>query len=156
AGGNDAFLVSISASGSAFNYSTYLGGTGNEDGMPTGGIPGFNYAVANSPFVNNRPTAFVDPVSTPLGNDFTIGLTVDSQGNAYAAGGTTSIDFPVTPNALQPGNAGGTDGFIVKFDPKGNQVYGTYLGGAGDDACRGVALDANGDAVVAGWTTSTD
>src|SRR5258707_13266207 len=35
-------------------------------------------------------------------------------------------------------------------------VYGTYLGGSGDDEALGVAVDNSGQAYLTGWTTSTN
>ena len=62
------------------------------------------------------------------------GIAVDSSGNAYVTGYTTSTNFP-TMNPLQPVNGGGTyDAFVTKLNPSGSAlVYSTYLGGSGDD-----------------------
>ena len=62
--------------------------------------------------------------------------------------------------ALQGGLAGGTDGFVARFDPAASGaaslVFSTYLGGSGTDVLSAVALDASGRAAVAGETTSAD
>lgn len=91
--------------------------------------------------------------------DAVTGLAVDRAGNAYVTGTTNSLDFP-TVNALQRrcgGPRGGcVDGFAAKIDPRGRVVYSTYLGGSGDDHPSSVAVDRNGDAYVAGSTTSRD
>jgi MYXO-CTERM domain-containing protein len=70
----------------------------------------------------------------------------------------------VTHDALQsslanpPDNTGNGpfDAFITVFDPDGGLLYGTYLGGHGDDRAYGIALDAAGHAHIAGFTSSTD
>ncbi|MBI4232914.1 MAG: SBBP repeat-containing protein, partial [Chloroflexi bacterium] len=63
---------------------------------------------------------------------------------------------------LQPVYRGGTlfgglDGFVAKLDPSGAAlVYATYLGGSGDEACFGIAVNAAGQAHVSGPTSSSD
>ncbi len=91
------------------------------------------------------------------GTDYANAIAVDSMGNAYVAGTTSSEDFPVSSNAYQPVKGAGFDGFVVKISPAGSDVlYGTYLGGSGSDEVRGVAVDRQGNAFVAGWTNSLD
>ena len=92
-------------------------------------------------------------------DEFGMGITVDAQGNAYVTGATRSTDFP-TQNPVQAsfGGAGeilGSDGFVFKLNPDGSGfVYSTYLGGAADDGGRGIAVDVEGNAYVAGSTSS--
>jgi hypothetical protein len=108
----------------------------------------------------SRPL-YIDPLlySTYLGGsgvDSGYGIAVDSSGNAYVTGSTTSTDFP-TMNPLQPANGGGSDAFVTKINPSGSAlVYSTYLGGSGDDWGQGIAVDTSGNAYVTGITTSTD
>jgi hypothetical protein len=99
--------------------------------------------------------------STYLGasnEDIGSGIGVDALGNAYVVGftnsGLNSPPFPTTPGALQmtyPG--GGNSGFVTKLNPAGNQlVYSTYHGGF-QGAPTSVAVDALGNAYVAGQTS---
>jgi len=84
------------------------------------------------------------------------GIAVDPAGNAYVAGWTSSVNFP-TASPLQAGNAGGTyDAFVAKLSPSGTVLYSTYLGGSGWDFALGIAVDASGNAYVAGFTHSTN
>jgi hypothetical protein len=72
--------------------------------------------------------------------------------NVYITGDTWSAsDFPLV-NPIQPNHKfGGTDAFVAKLNPEGNAiVYSTFLGGNGTDAGRGIAVDAMGQAAVAG------
>jgi uncharacterized protein (TIGR03437 family) len=108
--------------------------------------------------------------STYLGgnsNDVVHAIAVDSQGNVYLAGETVSSDFPVTPGALQPKHGGKpgndcsiftgcylSDAFVTKLDASGKIVYSTYLGGSSNDVAYGIAVDANGNAYIAGTTAS--
>jgi hypothetical protein len=83
-------------------------------------------------------------------------IALDSEGNAYVTGYTTSSDFP-TMNPLQPASGGGGDGFVAKLNPSGSAlVYSTYLGGSAGDVGNGIAVDSAGNAYVTGWTYSTN
>lgn len=85
-------------------------------------------------------------------------IAIDGAGNAYVAGSTSSTNFPVTPGAFQGTKGAGTsaDAFVAKLNPAGSALaYSTYLGGAGADVARGIAVDAAGDAYVAGSSAST-
>ncbi len=177
----DAFVAKLSASG-ALVYSTYLGGTSvdqayaiavdstgstfvtgstGSSAFPTtagalrttfgGGVDGFVTKL--------NPTGSALTYSTYLGgssDDVGAGIAVDSSGNAFVAGHTYSSNFPVTSGAVQTTSAGVSDAFIVKLNPAGTSlVYGTYLGGISVDRATALALDASGNASVAGSTTSS-
>ncbi len=138
-GGFDAFVAKLNPSGSALEYSTYLGGNANDgasevvpDGAGnayvSGGTSSANFPLARSLQSSLRGTsdAFVTKLndagriawSTLLGGantDSVADLAVDAAGNVYAAGTTTSSDFTVTPNAAQNALKGATDSFIVKL-----------------------------------------
>jgi len=109
---------------------TYLGGSGTD-------------TIAGNPVAGNSA-----------------GLAVDSGGNAYVGGTTTSTNFP-TKNGYQSGAEAGSTGtshvFVSLLDPTfSTLLYSTYLSGNGTDAASGLAIDNNGDAFVTGTTTSTD
>jgi hypothetical protein len=90
------------------------------------------------------------------GNDAGTGIAVDTAGNAYITGSTTSIDLP-TGNPYQPVSGGGTDAFVAKLNASGTGlVYSTYLGGSGTDIGMGIAVDAAGNAFVTGNTQSSN
>jgi beta-propeller repeat-containing protein len=104
----------------------------------------------------------IDPVlfySTYLGgsgSDFGLGIAVDTSGNAYVTGLTTSANFP-TLGAFQPTIVGPSDAFVTKLNPTGSGlVYSTYLGGSADDQGIGVAVDTSGNAYVTGHTFSSN
>lgn len=84
-------------------------------------------------------------------------LALDSAGNAYVTGQTTSVNFPTTPGALDTTHNGGEDALVAKLNPSGTAlVYSTYLGGIGNDTGFAIALDTDDKAHVAGQTASTD
>jgi hypothetical protein len=170
-------------------YSTYLGGSGGDSGASIAVDAAGNAYVTGTTASTNFPTmnplqptygggagdAFVTKFnpsgsallySTYLGGsglDGGFGIAVDSSGNAYLTGCTTSIDFP-TMNPIQPNyggnnspNGGCGDAFVTEIDPAGSAlVYSTYLGGSGSDAGIGVAVDGTGDAYVTGYSGSTN
>src|SRR5262249_17259801 len=85
-----------------------------------------------------------------------LGIAIGSNGNAYVVGPTSSTNFP-TANPLQAARASGQDGFITQIGPTGSSlVYSTYFGANGNDTVRAIAIDANGNAYVAGSTDSSD
>ena len=98
--------------------------------------------------------------------DVAYAIAVDSAGNAYVAGGTSSSDFPVTAGAFQTTYAGppdnpdapdpAGDAFVSKFSPLGAVVWSTYLGGSLSDVAYAIALDGSGNVYIAGVTESSD
>jgi hypothetical protein len=180
AGNGDAFVVKLNPAGSALAYATFLGGTGNDvasgialDGIGDAYVTG---STVSSAFPTASPLqaahagggdAFVvklNPAGSALvyasylggaASDAGYDIAVDSPGNAYVTGFTTSPNFP-TANAFQAANAGGNDAFVAKINPAGSAlVYSTLLGGTGSDIAYGIAVDAAGTASIAGETSST-
>lgn len=92
-------------------------------------------------------------------NDAGFGIALDSSNNVYVAGSTSSDDFPLT-NALQTahGDGGFTyDAFLARIRANGSGLtYSTFLGGQIDDEARAVAVDAAGNAWIAGGTFSAN
>src|SRR5262249_19170886 len=82
-------------------------------------------------------------------------VAVDSAGNSYVTGYTSSADFPVTSGALQTRLAKNSQAaFVAKFNAAGGLVYATYLGGRGLTLGDGIAVDQFGDAYITGKTDS--
>ncbi|MDQ6758306.1 MAG: SBBP repeat-containing protein, partial [Acidobacteriota bacterium] len=87
------------------------------------------------------------------------GVAVDASGNVYVTGSTSATDFTAV-GGFQPALAegspnGATDAFLVKLNPALTGVlYGTYIGGPGNDVGNAVAVDNAGNAYVAGQTSS--
>src|SRR2546427_11734968 len=82
---------------------------------------------------------------------------VDAAGDAFVSGDTTTRKFPVTSGAFQTTFRGLYDEFVTKLDASGSSLlYSTYIGGNSFDYGLGMAIDAAGDAFVAGETLSTD
>jgi uncharacterized repeat protein (TIGR01451 family) len=96
------------------------------------------------------------------GDDQAFSLAVDTPGNVFVSGHTTSTNFPVTSGAYQttcPVNSSGgcSTSFVSEVNPKGTAlVYSTYLGGSNGlgESAYGIALDANDDSYISGITGS--
>ncbi|HEY2666660.1 MAG TPA: SBBP repeat-containing protein [Actinomycetota bacterium] len=185
-GSNDVVVVKINPSGSALLYSTYLGGTGSDNGVGIAlDASGDAYLLGNTTS-SNFPTASPIQASSGGGTDAFVAelnpagsallystylggsgtetpqqIAVDATGAAYVAGHTASTNFPTTVGAFQAAkNATNVrSAFVAKVAPGGSALaYSTYLGGSADDEMsgRGLAVNANGDAYVTGFTSSTN
>jgi hypothetical protein len=114
---SDAFVTKLDSSG-ALSYSTFLGGSGLEEG----------YSIA-----------------------------VDSAGDAYVAGYTSSSDFPTTAGALDTTHNGADDVFVTKLSPSGSSlVYSTLMGGSNSEYANDVAIDGSGAAYLTGYAISSN
>ena len=181
-GASDAFVTKVNPSGNELDYSTYLGGSGADVGRAIAVDASGNVFVAGYTLSSNFPTqnayqstspgtgnahAFVaelDPAGTSLvfstyfggsGQDRAFGMALDSQGNIYLAGDTTSTNFPITANAFQSINQGQGDAFVSKLTPGATSlVYSTFLGGTAADQATSIALDSKNNAYVTGFTSS--
>jgi hypothetical protein len=138
-GGVDAFVAAYT-SGGALRWSTYLGGTGDDEGssIATDG-QGQAYVTGSTTSTNFPVTANAlqaDPgghsdaflvVYSPqgkvrwatylagAGDDAGAGVAADGQGGVYLAGDTASKDFPVTAGSAQPRFSGTYDGFLARL-----------------------------------------
>ncbi|MHB1459348.1 MAG: SBBP repeat-containing protein, partial [Armatimonadota bacterium] len=92
-------------------------------------------------------------------------ITIDSSGCVYAAGYTSSVDFPVTPGAFDTSLGGDWDAFLTKFNTSGNALlYSTYLGGdeistmenPAHEYVSSISVDSAGGIYLAGWTYASD
>jgi hypothetical protein len=92
------------------------------------------------------------------GEDRGLGIAVEDGGFAHLTGLTSSLNFPITDDAIFPTYQGGAhDAFYAKISADGSTLlYSTYFGGSGDDIGTGIAVDASGFAYLAGQTDSTD
>ncbi|MBI4465461.1 MAG: SBBP repeat-containing protein [Acidobacteria bacterium] len=166
----DAFVTKLNADGNALVYSTYLGGSGTDEGLAIA-VDSAGYAyVTGFTDATNFPTrsplqaasgggidAFLTKLepggsaltySTYLGGGSTdrgVGVAVDASRNVYVAGRTASSTFP-TVNPLQ-GRGSDFDAFVTKFNPAGSALlFSSYLGGGAFDSA---GVPENGGAIIA-------
>jgi hypothetical protein len=184
AGIKDAFALKLNAAGNGFLYSTYLGGSGtdlatavavdasgnayitgdtNSANFPVSGFETSNHGGLDA-FVTKLSSAGTLSYSTYLGgsyDDHAAAIAVDGTGSAYVAGSTYSVNFPVA-GAAQSQLAGGQDAFLARLNVAGSALlFSTYLGGTAGglglpEAAQALALDAGGNAYLAGSTSSAD
>lgn len=81
----------------------------------------------------------------------------DTLGNVYMIGTTTDTVAAIfsTPSGHQTFNAGGQDGFLVKFNGAGLRQWGTFYGGNGSDYLQSLASTPSGEIYLFGTTNSS-
>jgi hypothetical protein len=168
---------------SALAFSTYLGGSGNDepyavalDGAGRAVIAGKTdstdfpvVAGAYSPLLAGGEDAFLTKIaadassivfSTFFGGastDRVLALVESASAGWLVSGWTCSEDLPLTQNAYASVYAGPCEAFVALIASEGSGLaYGTYLGGYADDMAFGVAADAAGRLIAAGGTRSPD
>src|SRR5580700_5526470 len=185
-GTSEAFVAHLSADGSQLLYLVYLGGSDTIEARGIAVDAAGNAYITGETYAADFPTldplqatcsldaarkcsgdAFVTKLnpdgsmvySTYLGGsgeDGANAIAVDTGGNAYIAGATTSTDFPVF-KAAQATTGGNGDAFVAKISTDGMHVlYATYLGGTGKDEARVIALDGASNVFITGQTYSRD
>jgi uncharacterized repeat protein (TIGR01451 family) len=85
-----------------------------------------------------------------------ISMAMDTTGNAYVTGTTSSLNFPLVSPFQTTFGGGPTDAFLTKITPTGGFAYSSYLGGNGLDVGYRTATDASGAVYVTGTTLSTN
>jgi hypothetical protein len=183
-GFRDGALAKLGPDGDSLEYASYLGGDAidditaicvDADGQAR--VAGFTHS-RNFPLVNHIYTAdesFENPgdntgflakvsasgstlmASTYLGSiSPALGIAIDGAGEVWVVGVTPSDEFQ-TFQPYQIDLTGTTDAYVIKCSEDHELVlFSTYFGGSGGEEARGVAVDADGDAIVVGFTTSTD
>lgn len=180
----DVFVTKLNITGSELVYSTYLGGSGDDEGWGiTVDNDGNAYIIGNTTSSDFPTTAsaydttynsfydvFVTKInttgsaliySTYIGGnsaDYGTGIVVDSARNVYITGVTNSFNFPTTAGAFSTVyNGGPYDAYVTKLNASGSAlVYSTYLGGNDQDASSGIAVDNFGNSYITGVTASSD
>ncbi|MBM3747347.1 MAG: hypothetical protein FJW34_16295, partial [Acidobacteria bacterium] len=183
-GGTDVFVAKLNPTGTALVYSTFLGGSGLDagwavavDSVGSAYVAGTTWSVgfpttagAFDTSHNGGADVFVAKVNSSgnglayatflggSGEDAALDLALDSTGNAYLTGFTSSSNFPVTSGAYDTSFNGGSfsiDAFVTNLNPTGTALlYSTFLGSNGDEWGHRIAVDAAGSAYVAGQTWS--
>ena len=184
-GSDDAFVVKVNAAGTGLVYCGFIGGSNddigvaiavdssgnayvagltasNESSFPVTVGPGLTYnggdwdafvAKVNAAGTELAYCGYIGGSSSDSGGV----IAVDSSGNAYVAGKTSSdqTSFPVAVGPDLTYNGGDWDAFVAKVNAAGTGLnYCGYIGGSGDDYGYGVALDSLGNAYVVGTTYS--
>ena len=180
-GSYDCFVVKLNSTGNGLEYSTYLGGTKNDEGYSivcdsTGAVyivgitesTDFPTHNAYDDTFNGDRDCFVSKLNAS-GNellyssyfggnnyDYATSVTIDDDDNVYVVGNTQYTGFP-TLNAYDDSPNGYFDCFVFKLNAIGNTLmYSTLFGGSRNDIGRSIIADKNGYVYVTGYTLSTD
>jgi len=92
--------------------------------------------------------------SSSWGDEEIDACAVDTSGNIYFSGETSSPDYIASPGAHQVNIGGMSDVFLVKFTTDGQRVWGTYYGGSNLDQNGNCAVVKNGSVYLSGNTNS--
>jgi len=181
-GPDDVFVTKLNSTGSSLIYSTYIGGTGDE--QPYGGIAidsNGNVYVAGETLSTNYPTTTgaYDTAHNSVGNDDIFvtklnsagssllystfiggsksetpyGIETDNKGQASITGLSSSSDYPITSGAYDTSLGGEYDVVVTKLSSNGSSlVYSTFLGGSSRDIGNAIALDLRGNSFITGYT----
>ena len=179
----DIFVSKLNSSGNVLEFSTYIGGSLDDDGHTIvvddndnvfvgGYTDSSNFPVTNGSFdstfggvrdgfivklnQNGSETEF----ATFLGgveNDFVGSLVLNSNGDLFATGDTSSPNFPTTQDSFDSSFAGNGDAYIAKLNNSGSTLlYSTFIGASGDEIAWGISGPINNTVAVIGRTSSTD
>jgi hypothetical protein len=179
----DAFVCKINEDGTDLVYSTYIGGSDNDYGYGitvdesnyayvTGYTGSPNFPTTSGAFNQTFSSGFdafvckINPDGSQLTNSSFIGssgniygrdIILDESGCVYITGETGSSNFPTTEDAINRTLNGAIDAFVCKISADGTELLNsTYLGGAGDDYGRSIALDNSGNTYITGYTEHVD
>ncbi len=178
-GGMDCFVTKINTNGNGLEYSTYLGGSGDDYGRSIAVESGFAYVTGNTYSSSDFPVlnaydstynvnsdGFVTKLATDgqalafstyiggSGLDYSNDITLEGE-FIFITGTTGSTDLPMV-NSFDSTKNNNWDGFVAQFTNDGqNLVYSTYIGGTDIDRSHSIAVE--GDyAYITGHTYSTD
>lgn len=199
AGSGQAFVVKLVPSGATAIYSTYLGGSGEDNGYDIAVDQGGNAYVTGTTYSIDFPVtkdafqkscdhaqvgglcsyeifvAKLNPLGSALiystyiggsGHESANSIALNTDGEAYITGFTTSDDFPIM-GAFQNSRGGGmcgplrasgpcADAFVAKLTQTGSLQYSTYLGGYGSDGGLAIVVGNADDAYVLGVSAFRD
>jgi hypothetical protein len=187
-GPSEAFVAKVNASGASLAYCGYIGGSSWESGIGiavdaagNAYITGYtasdewSFPVLVGPDLSHNggdEDAFVARVNAAgsrldycgyiggSSRDLGRGIAVDTAGNAYVSGETSSHEatFPVLVGPDLSYNGGDKDAFVARVDADGSGLdYCGYIGGSGDDRVHdAMAVDGVGNAYISGITDSTE
>ncbi len=182
-GKGDGFLTILNTTGTTIDYSTLISSSGNDQAERVALHPSGDLIVAGTTSGSDFPTTagvyqpamsgssdtFVlrmDPQGSGIGDliwssflgggyvEYVYDLALDSAGNINVGGQTRSVNFPTTPDAIEPDDFFEWDGFVSRLSEDGTQLlYSTMVGSDGWDVVCAIAVDGLESVYVSGQTT---
>ena len=172
-GPTSSFITKINPSGSGLMFSTYVSMDANKvpiesaDALALDGDGNvfFGGSSGNVSVLSASGANLVASASAPVKVN---SVARDAAGNVYTTGVFSNGKFPSTSGAFQTspqppipslptelGAGGGSDAFVMKWNPALTQLLAaTLLGGEMRDAAESIAVDSDGNVIVAGYTDS--
>lgn len=177
----DSFLAIFNATGNGLDFSSYIGGSGDDyarsislddsediyligstssdnlDGLTgydtsfNGGLDCYIMKIASTLSEIDRSTYVGGS-----GMEEPMDAFVDGSGVVYVTGYTTSTDFPIV-DGIDSTRGGSMDCIVFALSAIGDSImYSTYLGGSAQDLGNGILADSNEAIYVTGDTQSDD
>lgn len=179
-GGADGYLVKFTPAGARL-WGTYFGGSSTEDwvavkvnGAGTAALAGYTAStsgIASAGAYQTQLSGNYDAFLMLFNTNGTrqwgtyygggsadrgIEASIALNGRVALVGETISTTGIASTGAPDVSYGGAQDGFVVWFTPTGTRLFGSYLGGSGEDSVYGVEAGfANSEFVVTGYTKST-
>ncbi len=183
-GTSDAFVARLPADGATLSFSSFLGGSGDDNALALAAGSDGSFSVAGTTLSTDFPvtsgamqqawhggTYFGDAFVVTLeagatavrsasyfggaGDDVATGLGFTPDGTLALCGWTQSADLPLGEAPMDASLGGTTDAFFARTDPAdGTLMSATYFGGPSQDKAYGLALGQDGLAAMAGYTNS--
>ncbi len=180
-GAADVCVSKITADGTALMFSTFLGGTDNDEGYglelsPNGTVWVTGYTTSSDfptsangfdIIHNGSQDIFLTQLDSTCSNiifssflggnsqEFGRAMAIDTENNVYLTGMTFSQNFPVTAGVIDGSLAGGRDAFVSKIDT--TIIFSTYIGGSIVEKANDIAYNESDDEIyLIGETASTD
>ena len=183
-GARDIFVTKLDTTGTVLSFSTFIGGSGQEESkeilLSSAGnsyVTGWTNSDTDFPTTtgaydtsyNGNFDAFLFQVSSDgttlayssyvggTGEDRALDIGLAENGSVMMVGQTTSTDFPTSSNAYDESYNGLIDLFVAGISADGASLtYGSYVGGTDEDIGNGLAFDTAGNIILTGETHSAD
>ena len=174
----DAFLTKLDRNGNIL-WSSYYGGQENEYGdalhiddngfIYLGGPTNTISGITTSGTWQNNNGGNYDGFLTKFdanglrlwgtyyggnGNDDIYGIDVNTNGDIFITGTTSSASNIATANAHQETLGGNKDAYVAQLSPQGQRIWASYLGGNADESCYGISVFQNAQIFISGAAAS--